>query len=84
MCISKRAELDTVIGPDVEFTAGIHMEQRLLTEALENWLMEAQEIGDAQQAEIRNSERGTVLSDGAVWLSQGGHERPLQMDKCVG
>ena len=84
LCISKRAELDTVIGPEVEFTAGICNEQRIFTEALEDWLAESEEISDVQQAEIHHSEWGTVRVDGAVWLSQGGYERPRGLDKCVG
>ena len=38
LCLSKRAELDTVVIGDVEFTSGIWNEKRILIEALEKWL----------------------------------------------
>jgi hypothetical protein len=76
--------LDTVIGGDVEFTTGLNTEQVLLIQALEYWLAESEEISDVQQAEIPHSEWGTVRLDGAIWVSQGGYERPRGLDKRVG
>jgi len=73
-----------IIGGDVEFDAGMYDEIQILIEALGDWLRETQVIGDAQQAEIFNSEWGTVRPDGAIWVSQGGHARSRGLDKRVG
>ncbi len=84
ICISKNANLDTAIGPVVEFTAGIHDQIEIFTEALQHWLWETWEASDAQQAEIPHCEWGTILGDGAVWVSQGGHARIHGLDQRVG